>query len=136
VWFLIYTYDNLVLLLFNCAAKDGLKSQLCHAPIPPHYVKDTLSKNGLKSDGNFLIRESRNQHSAYTLSLCYNGSVMCYRIAYDPKEGFSFQDPNSEEEGHGSAECHKLFPTLLDLVQHHEKVTVSEILNLELVCLK
>ena len=76
------------------------------------------------SDGNFLIRESRNTDDAYTLSLCFRGKVMNYRIVYDKEEGYSFQDPQTED-GESSGTLHQTFPTLMGLITHHQKTAVS-----------
>ncbi len=125
-WFILLDICYLFLLMVSLSlpviASDGLKSQLCHAPIPPYYVSNMLNKNGMMTDGNFLIRESRNQHSAYTLSLCFQGSVMSYRIVYSPEEGYLFQDPNNRGT---EAETHKVFTTLLELIDYHKEFTVS-----------
>lgn len=85
-----------------------------------------LTKNGMITNGNFLIRESRNTNSAYTLSLCYQGSVMNYRIINDPREGFSFQDPEGGEEAQDVMN-HKVFRTMVDLIEHHKQNMVSYI---------
>lgn len=110
-------------ILLCTPAKDGRRVELCHAPIPPQYVSSTLSKNGLMTDGNFLVRESRNTDHAYTLSLWYRDKVMNYRIIYEESMGYSFQDPRSE--GEEPVPSHEKFPTLVSLIEHHSEVSVS-----------
>lgn len=85
-----------------------------------------LSNHGaadVLSNGNFLIRESRNTDNAYTLSVWYQSKVMNYRITYKEGVGYSFQDPQSDNGEPGPS--HKPFPTLVDLVNHHSRVLVS-----------
>lgn len=97
---------------------------LCHAPIAPHDVTSRLSNNGMMTDGNFLVRASRNTNSAYTLSLCYRGSIMNYRITYNER-GYSFQDPHNE----GEESPHLNFPTMEELIGHHTQFTVRTVVK-------
>ena len=100
--------------------------ELCHAPIPPQFVSNTLSNHGAAdgmSNGNFLIRESRNTDNAYTLSVWNESKVMNYRIVYKERVGYSFQDPQSEE-GEPSP-SHQIFSTLVELINHHSETAVS-----------
>ncbi len=82
------------------------------------------------TDGNFLIRESRNSDSAYTLSVCYQQKVMNYRIVSTMEGGYTFQDPQSSALASSGAEgqelrpSHRVFPTLVALIDHHRKSLV------------
>ena len=106
----------------HSSAKDGMKLDLCHAPIPPQQVSNTLCRNGLMANGNFLIRESRNSDRAFTLSICYQQKVMNYRIIRT-EEGYSFQDPQTSGEDQEAPRL-QVFPTLEALVDHHKKILV------------
>jgi hypothetical protein len=89
-------------------------------------VSATLSNHGAAdgmSNGNFLIRESRNMDNAYTLSVWYQSKVMNYRIMYKEEVGYSFQDPHLDGAAPGPS--HQPFSTLMDLIEHHKRVAVS-----------
>ena len=118
---------DILLCSLSVVANDGLKMKLCHAPIAPQDVTSTFSKNRQMDDGNFLIRESRNTNSAYTLSLFFQGSIMNYRIIYDENEGYSFQDPDNMGEDGSERISHNKHITMMDLIAHHRQAQVCDL---------
>ena len=98
---------------------------LCHAPITKDATEQILKEHF--AEGNFLIRESRTTDNAYTLSLCYNKQIICYRILYDSDGTYSINFENEEDQRQRKQHCqivHTRFPTLHDLIDSHKKNTV------------
>ena len=69
--------------------------------------------------GYYLIRESRNDVNAYTLSLCSGSQIYNYRIIRLSDTGeYCFGGPSGEE---GS---HTRFDTMKELIEHYEQTPV------------
>lgn len=97
-------------------------SPIYHAPIIEDAAEKILKEHF--ADGNFLIRESKATDNAYTLSLCYDKQILCYRIFCDSDGTYSFK----YEEYQGEQHCrivHTKFPTFCDLINSHKQNTVS-----------
>ena len=75
-----------------------------------------------------MIRESRNEDDAYTLSLCHDRKIKNFRIVRCREDGMlSFKDPVDPEDGSSpEEEEHLSFHTLFDLISHHLRRKVSK----------
>ena len=69
-----------------------------------------------------MVRESRNEDDAYTLSLCHDQKIKNFRIVRSREDGMlSLKDPEGSEEGnsHEDGEEQSTFRTIQDLIEHH-----------------
>ena len=69
-----------------------------------------------------MVRESRNEDDAYTLSLCHDQKIKNFRIVRSSEDGMlSLKDPEGSEDGssHEEGEEHLVFHTIRELIERH-----------------
>ena len=107
---------------------DGLKADLCHAPITPSTVQQVLERFNMV-EGHFLVRESRSSDNAFTLSLCHNQEILSFRIVKHRDGMLSFVNPQNHEldDMDENSEPSETFHTLDALIKWHLHTKVSDV---------